>query len=318
MKSRYIVILLAMMISAATFAQRRITPVKSQTSKIEIPTDLAVDTVKKRPESVVEVAGTNGRIILVDTLSGKEYTDTILTVAPKLVFPRWESIAAGVNLWDPLMRCFGQHYGLIGFWGEVSIHNWIKPYVEIGLGNASYTPDRSNFTYKSGIAPYFKIGANYNFLYNSNPAYSVYAGLRYGITNFSYEVTDVSVYPGYWDEDISMSVPSQRVTTGYFEVALGLRVMIASNIALGWEVKVHNIIHSSKAEYGDAWYVPGFGTRGSLFTGALSISYTLPFPESKRKRKDIVDSAVTPTKSGSAVSDEAVERPVAKDNPEEE
>ncbi len=291
MKFRPIVILIISIFALNAIAQRRITPVKTQSNKTTVATAATTDSVTQRPESVVEVTGTDGKIILVDTISGKEYTDTILTVAPKLIYPRWESISAGVNLWDPLMRCFGQHYGLIGFWGEVSIHNWIKPYVEIGLGNASYTPDRGNYTYKSGIAPYFKIGANYNFLYNSNPAYSVYLGVRYGITNFSYEITDVNTYPGYWGDEITMSVPSQRITAGYFEVGVGLRVMIASNFYLGWEVKVHNIIHSSKTEYGDPWYVPGFGTKGSLFTGALSFSYTLPFPASKKKQKEIKDAA---------------------------
>ena len=287
MEPRHIIILIISLLSLTVAAQRRITPVKTPAKKSDLPAAVTTDSVNQRPESVVEVTGTDGKIILVDTISGKEYTDTILTVAPKLIYPRWESISVGVNLWDPLMRCFGQDYGLIGFWGEVSIHNWIKPYVEFGLGNASHTPDKGNYTYKSGVAPYFKIGANYNFLYNSNPAYSVYLGVRYGITNYSFDITDVSVYPGYWDENLTMSVPSQRVTTGYFEVGVGLRVMIASNFYLGWEVKVHNTLHSSKTKYGDPWYVPGFGTKGSLFTGALSFSYTLPFPASKKKRKEL-------------------------------
>lgn len=288
MKLRSIVILIISVITLTAVAQRHITPVKTSPKTSETPVE-AADSVNQRPESVVELTGTDGKIILVDTISGKEYTDTILTAAPKLVYPRWESMSLGVNLWDPLLRCFGQHYGLIGFWGEVSIHNWIKPYVEVGLGNASYTPDKGNYTYKSGLAPYFKIGANYNFLYNSNPAYSVYLGLRYGLTNYSYEITDVTVYPGYWEEDITMSVPSQRVTTGYLEVGVGLKVVIASNFYLGWEIKVHSTLHTSKTEYGDPWYIPGFGAKGSLFTGALSFSYTLPFPASKKKRKEIYD-----------------------------
>ena len=40
----------------------------------------------------------------------------------------------GVNVWDPIMRCFGQHYGLIDVWGELSLYNRFKPIFEIGLG----------------------------------------------------------------------------------------------------------------------------------------------------------------------------------------
>lgn len=238
---------------------------------------VVTDTVSTgKPASVVEMTDMSGHTVLVDTISGVEYRDTILTQAPKLVYPRFESVSIGVNVWDPLMRCFGQKYGLIGFWGELSIHNWIKPVVEIGLGQADMTPDNGNYTYKSSVAPYFKIGLNYNFLYNSDPAYSVYAGLRYGISNFSFEATDVTLDQSYWGDDVTFNVPSQRTTVGYIEAAIGLKVMIFKNIYLGWDVRMHTIAHKSNLIYGEPWYIPGYGTRTSSFSASLSVSYTLP------------------------------------------
>ena len=266
--------------SLPVVAQRRITPVDNPDKK-ELPVKSAADSTNVRPESVIETTDLEGHTILVDTISGVEYRDTILTTAPKLVYPLFDGVTVGVNIWDPVMRCFGQEYGLIGFWGEVSLHNWLKPVFEFGLGNADYTPDDGNYTYKSPIAPYFKIGLNYNFLYNSNPDYSVYAGLRYGLSNYSFEATNVTVNQGYWGEESKFDVPSQSFTTGYFEAMVGIRVKILGNVSMGWELKIHKLLHGSEGKYGDPWYVPGFGTRSSLFSGSFSISYTLPIGRKK-------------------------------------
>ncbi|PWL57960.1 MAG: hypothetical protein DBY35_14705 [Bacteroidales bacterium] len=271
---RCILISLFVLTSLVMSAQRRITPVEVPDKNTPA---VVTDTVSTgKPASVVEMTDMSGHTVLVDTISGVEYRDTILTQAPKLVYPRFESVSIGVNVWDPLMRCFGQKYGLIGFWGELSIHNWIKPVVEIGLGQADMTPDNGNYTYKSSVAPYFKIGLNYNFLYNSDPAYSVYAGLRYGISNFSFEATDVTLDQSYWGDDVTFNVPSQRATVGYIEAAIGLKVMIFKNIYLGWDVRMHTIAHKSNLIYGEPWYIPGYGTRTSSFSASLSVSYTLP------------------------------------------
>lgn len=276
-----ILLSLALLSAMPSLAQRRITPVEPPAK--ERPAAASADTVGTgKPAGVVEMTDLSGHTILVDTISGVEYHDTILTVAPKLVYPLMESVSIGVNIWDPVLRCFGQKYGLIGFWGELSLHNWIKPVVEFGFGQANDTPDTGNYTYKSAMAPYFKIGANYNFLYNSDTAYSVYAGVRYGISNFSFEVNDVTINQDYWGDSFTMNIPSQRTTVGYFEAAVGLKVMIVKNIYLGWDIRMHKILHQSKLQYGDPWYVPGFGTRTSTFSASFSVSYTLPLA---RKRE---------------------------------
>ena len=259
------------LIALYSTAQRRITPVISNPEKTA-----TTDTVADSKANLKEVRDASGHIVLVDTILGKEYHDTLLTTAPKLIYPRFDAVSIGANLADPLMRCFGQKYGLIGFWGELSIHNWIKPVVEFGLGQADYTPDEGDYTYKSSIAPYFKLGVNYNFLYNSNPDYSAYVGLRYGISNFSYEVNNVTYDQEYWGESGSFDIPSQRCTVGYFEFLFGIRVKIISNFSLGWEVKVHGLANQGKQQYGRPWYIPGYGTRGSMFSATFSLSYTLP------------------------------------------
>lgn len=275
------IVLLAVAASVPVAAQRRVTPVTPvEPTRVSNPVDESK--LKKKdtkPASVVTQVDDSGREILVDTITGSEYVDSMALAQPKVIgniYPLWHAVTVGVDLWNPLMRIFGQEYGLAGVWAEVSLHNRYMPVVEFGLGNASAKPDAANYTYRSPVAPYFKIGCDYNFLYNSNPDYQLYAGLRYGLTRFRYEVDDVTVSNEYWGESTTFSIPSQRSTTGYGEVLVGLKVKVAGHFQLGWCVKYHTLLHSSRAPYGRPWYVPGYGTRTSALGVSLSVMYTIP------------------------------------------
>ena len=132
-----------------------------------------------------------------------------------------------------------------------------------------------NYTYSSPLAPYFKIGADYNFVYNSDPDYRFVAGIRYGFSAFSYKIEDVSFNDSYWGQTGSISFPSQNVTAGWGELILGLRVKIAGPISAGWMFRFHSILHQTNPASGKAWYIPGFGTANSTFTGSFSIVWNL-------------------------------------------
>lgn len=147
--------------------------------------------------------------------------------------------------------------------------------IEFGLGQAKNTPDDNNYTYRSPIAPFFRIGMNYNFLYQSNPDYLIMAGVRYGFTPFKFEVTDITQQPGYWDEPLTYSIPSQNVTAGYFQILLALRVRIIDNFSLGWSVRYQSLLHDSDTPYGNAWYIPGYGARNRSINATFSLSYTI-------------------------------------------
>ncbi|MDE6134008.1 MAG: hypothetical protein K2F79_00335, partial [Muribaculaceae bacterium] len=169
-----------------------------------------------------------------------------------------------------------------------SLHNRYKPVIEIGLGTANATPSGMNYTYRSPTSVYFKIGANYNFLYNSNPDYSFFAGLHYGISPFSYSVTDISLDSPYWDETQIFSIPSRRVTAGWLEVSIGLRVKLWGPISAGWSLAYKARLHESRSAYGQPWYIPGYGSRSNPLGGSFSISYTIPMDRMNKSRKNAV------------------------------
>ena len=51
-------------------------------------------------------------------------------------------------------------------------------------------------------------------------------------------------------------------------------------------MKAHFIFHESKASYGKPWYIPGYGTRGTTFAGAINLIYTLPLSKKQPESHD--------------------------------
>lgn len=257
-------------------AQRRVTPVTPRQPGTATPAPELTKTPID-PSRLVTTTDARGNTITVDTVTGREYVDsTMLPTPPKMIYPLLHQVIAGVNIWDGFMRCVGQKYGIGDVWGEVSLHNRYFPYIAVGLGTINDTPINKNYTYRSPMAPYFKLGATYNFFYNSSPDYRLQAGLRYGFSAYRWEVNNVTVDEGYWDNPTGYSIPSQSATAGYLEIVFALKVKIFGNFSAGWSLIYHSVIHESSSPYGNPMYIPGYGKRNGSFTGNFSLIYTLP------------------------------------------
>lgn len=281
MKGIWFIILFLTCTLPAT-AQRRITPIDNpSTATQHINENYNPDSLDR--SKLTEMKDAQGRVILVDTVTGKEVVDSAaLKVVPRMIYPLVYSASISVNIWDPVMRLLGQKYGLVEFGAEFNMHNRYIPVFEVGLGEANDTPDDNNYTYKSAFAPYFRIGMNYNFLYNSSPDYMAMAGVRYGFSPFSWSVENVTVDSPYWREDELMNIPGQKTTAGYLELLFNLRLRIKGPIYLGWTFRYHTILHETKSPHGQPWYIPGFGSRNSAVSGAFNITYT--FDLHKRRK----------------------------------
>ena len=275
---------------AATSTRRRhVTAVNNEATRTQHHNDAAGDTarmIERRRQRSVEYRDETGHTVMVDTVTGEEWVDsTLLPKPPKMKYPLMYRIEVGVNIWDAVMRIFGQKYGLVDFSAALNMHNRYIATVEAGIGTAHKTPETMNYTYVSPLAPYFKVGADYNFVYNSSPDYRFVAGLRYGISMFSYRLEDATFNQEYWGQTGIIPFPSQRVTAGWLEFVLGLRVKIVGPVSAGWMFRYHYMLHQTKSDTGEAWYVPGFGPVKTPITGSFSIVYNLDLPH--RERPDL-------------------------------
>lgn len=265
--------------------KRFLAPVNNAATRTQHHNDAQGDTarmIERRRQRSIQYHDENGNTIMVDTVTGQEWIDsTMLPPPPKMKLPLIYAVEVGVNVWDPLMRVFGQKYGGVDFSAALNLHNRYIPTFEAGFGMAKKTPADMNFTYSSPMAPYFKIGADYNFIYNSDPDYRFVAGVRYGFSAFRFTVEDVTFNDSYWGPPTPESFPTSNVTAGWFELVLGLRVRIVGPISAGWMFRYHSVLHQTKPDTGEAWYIPGYGTNGSAITGSFSIVYNFRFNHRK-------------------------------------
>lgn len=270
--------------------RRTVTPVETTATSTQAVNETRGDT--SRINAAIRARSTHyhrddGFTVYVDTLTGDEWVDSTQVMSlPKMKFPLVMGVNVGIDIWDPAMRLFGQKYGLTGFSADVNLHNRYFPVFELGLGMARRTPAGQNYTYRSPLSVYFKIGADYNFLYNSNPDYKWFVGLRYGFSPFTWAVDDITLDDPYWGGSARFGIPSQTATAGWGELCMGLRIRLWDNIHAGWMVRFHALLHQSKSPHGEPWYIPGFGARGQALTGSFTISYTIPV--NKRRVDDIL------------------------------
>lgn len=260
--------------------KRRITPVNTPATATQ-PVNLTKGDTARLHEAIRARSShyhrPDGATVWVDTASGAEWIDSsTIARVPTMKFPLLHAATVGVNLWDPAMRLFGQHYGIGSFFADLSLHNRYFPTVEIGLGAADFVPDGFSYTYRSGLAPFFKVGVNYNFLYNSDPDYAFFATARYGLSTFGWQVDNITLDSDYWGATTSFDLPRQRCTAGWAEIGLGLRVAIGNGFAAGWTVRYQGILHETASQHGQPAYIPGFGMRGASIGGSFTVSYTIP------------------------------------------
>lgn len=261
--------LMALMVAMPLLAQeqqeqqRKVTPVKPSTNKVLTPP-------KGTDEKIIQ------QYLTGDTAQARaqERKDSLAKIYPH--YPNLTELSLGLNFGDALMMAFGQKYASFDLSATLNMWNRFQPVLVMGLGRAKETPQDMNFTYIGKLSPYFKLGANYNFLFKNDPQYQLYAGVRLGYSTFKYDITDITVANPYWGEAGSYELKGVSSNALWGELLAGLKVGILSNFALGWEVKFHGLFKEKKSDSGKPWYIPGYGARTGKWAFGISLYYTIP------------------------------------------
>ncbi len=259
---RILLVVLFTSIVQLLVAQRVVTPVESN--------DLPFELQKKEAAKA-----------LADTVA----VDTAKTKEPLHKAPLFGGLLLTTDVASPVMNLLGTQYGNYEVALEVDLYHRFFPVVEVGVGTAHYAPDESNYTYVCNPSLYARLGANYNFFYNNGSESFIAAGLRYGLTGFSYQWKDITIDNPYWGSVDNISTSQQRAFAHWGEIVVALRVQIYRNFYMGWSGRYRLLIGCGTSTYGEPYFIPGFGPKGTTFAFTYTIGYRLPLGGKKKEIK---------------------------------
>ena len=262
----FVILFLLSLFGSQLYAQKKITPVDNDPNKPAQPTLHYYD---KHGEPLEEP------VLFMSEL------DTVVSSKPKPVYPLLYSASLGFNFFDGVLSLFGQKHASYDLQASVNLHNWIEPTLELGFGFADSQPQNGNFRYKGKPSFYGKIGANYNFMYKSNPDYQVFFGLRLGYSSYKYEITDIRINSDYWGQSNQFSITNQSASAFYGQALAGIKVKIWKWFSLGWSLRYGFKMKQTLPENSRPWFIPGYGT--SALSATFSVIYTLPIHTQKRE-----------------------------------
>ena len=188
----------------------------------------------------------------------------------------------------PLFRGFAVSFDLVGAgmlalsdYGQyeaalrVNLHDEWFPIVEAGVGKATHD-DEVTQLYYSTSAPYFKVGIDKNMLKDKHGPNRLYVGLRYGFTSYKIDLSRPDFPDPVWLWNTGFGVKDASCKYHWAEVVVGVDAKIFGPLHLGWSVRYkQRLAHSEEGEFGNPWYVPGFGTYntnlGATFNVILDI-----------------------------------------------
>jgi len=127
---------------------------------------------------------------------------------------------------------------------------------------------------------YAKIGVDNNMFKpkKADGKYSLGVGLRYGITNYSYSVSEINL-ENYWGS-YQTSIPKSRAWAHYIEATPAIRAEVIKNISLGWSVSLRKLIFSKK---GNNIYIPGYGDTSKSFGFGINYFIIWNFPYKEKR-----------------------------------
>ena len=159
---------------------------------------------------------------------------------------------------------------------RLNLKNTYFPVVELGWGVCDQISDATQLHYKLH-APYGRIGVDYNVKKDKQSLNRVFVGLRYGYSNYVYDLYSDGLVDMRWKTTVPFQYLDQSGSAHWGEAVFGLQTSLWKFVHLGWSVRYRLRIAEQQAAAGRAWYVPGLGRNigGSNFAGTFQLVFDL-------------------------------------------
>lgn len=194
--------------------------------------------------------------------------------------PLWSGISVSADLVGAVMMLTSPH----GQWEaacRLNLKQRYFPTVEVGWGVCDQTGETTGLHYKTQ-APYFRIGADYNFSKQPLSGNRILAGFRYAFSPFHYDLEGPPVTDPVWGTQMPFQFQDISANAQWLEFVFGLEARILPFFHMGWSVRYKLRLNEKTDPLGSAWHVPGYGRND---THALGGTFQLIFDISGASRK---------------------------------
>lgn len=234
-------------------------------------------TVKRTSSFVSRVITISLLLIAVTTATAQSRKDATadkkLTAQKDTVaFFRGVAVSADVvGLAQLAFSDYGQYEAAL----RINLKDRYFPVFELGYGTADSDNPTTNLKYKTS-APYWRVGMDFNIAKNKHDAYRVYAGARYAMTYYKFDVVGNGLKDPVWGDDVDYNVKGMKAYYHWMEAVFGVDAKIAGPLRLGWSVRYRRRITHDDSNIGKTWYVPGYGKQGgSRLGGTFNIIFEI-------------------------------------------
>lgn len=200
-------------------------------------------------------------------------------------YPLFNGLNVSIDIFDPLYDLFLSDHASYEAQAMVDLHHRFFPLAAFGMGYADEksnngiefsTGQKQEFTFKSEMAPFLKLGMAYNLRYNStkpDDLYLIFA--RYGIAQSKVDLTNLYYASSKWDDVHLPDIIGQKYTTQWIEAGVMLKVQLIKHVSLGWDLYAKIKLSQSGTENGKPAFVPGYGDCSSLFGFNFRVYYDI-------------------------------------------
>ena len=234
-------------------------------------------TVKRTSSFVSRVIAISLLLIAVTTATAQGRKDA--TAAKKqtaqkdtVAFFRGVAVSADVvGLAQLAFSDYGQYEAAL----RINLKDRYFPVFELGYGTADTDNATTNLKYKTS-APYWRVGMDFNIAKNKHDAYRVYAGARYAMTYYKFDVVGSGLKDPVWGDDVVYDMKGIKANYHWLEAVFGVDAKIAGPLRLGWSVRYRRRLIHDDGNIGKTWYVPGYGKQGgSRLGGTFNIIFEI-------------------------------------------
>lgn len=190
-------------------------------------------------------------------------------------YPLFNGISVSVDAFSPALDLFGKDYRSYEAMVTLDLHHRFMPQVAAGIGNCDYTSD-DGLRFKSKATPFFKMGMVYNFKYNDLHGSDFYgAFVRYGFAHTEANLSGITYTDGVWPDYGPKEIDGITYNSHWLEIGGMIKVQVARHFSMGWDVYFKPFLHKGTSKYGDAYYIPGYGTSSNKLGFNFHLYYDL-------------------------------------------